>query len=134
MRRHIFVGAVMLVGLLAVSALASSGDRAAPAFQWAVVNLTEPTEIAGVFVMGPILITHDDTMGLGEPCTSIFKLDSTKGPQDEIVTFACIPVTRDVAEKFTITTKRDPMLGHLVLTEFQFAGDCEGHGVPIIAE
>jgi len=133
MWKRISLGVVM-VGLLGIVMLASSGDRPAPAFQSAIVTFTEPTEVAGVFVSGTVLITHDDTMSLTEPCTTIYRLDPVKGAQEELVTFACIPAERERAETFTLRTRRDPMTGCAQLLEFQFAGDTEAHGVPPRAE
>jgi hypothetical protein len=42
----------------------------------------------------------------------------------------CKPTRRDVVDKFTVTCRRAALTGPDVLTEFQFAGDKEAHGVP----
>ena len=133
MRKRILLSA-MMVGLLGAAVLATSGDRPASPFQSAIVTFNEPTEVAGVFVNGTVLITHDDTMSLTEPCTTIYRLDPVKGAQEELVSFACVPAERDRAETFTFRTRRDPMTGCAQLVEFQFAGDTEAHGVPYRAE
>ena len=61
----------------------------------------------------------------------MYLVEPTKGPAEEIASFHCIPTPRKVVHKFTITTRPNAALGFgCVLTEFQFAGDSEGHGVP----
>ena len=101
-------------------------------FLAAIIYLTEPTLIGSTIVEGPVVFTHDNLkMARGEPCTAVFLLEPMKGPAEEIATFHCIPIRRKVVPKFTITTQPNVALGFgCVLTEFQFAGDSEGHGVP----
>jgi hypothetical protein len=132
MRSRIFVGALALVGVLAAGSIATSGDGGGRARQSAMVYLTEPTLIGSILVEGPVLFTHDTAkMARGEPCTTVYLLESTKRAGEEIASFHCIPTPRKVAHKFTIRTRPNAVLGFgCVLTEFQFAGDSEGHGVP----
>lgn len=132
MRSRILVGTLFLVGVLAAGTVATSGDGSAPSRQSAIVYLTEPTLIGSMIVEGPVLFTHDNAkMARGEPCTAVYLLEPTKGPTEEIASFHCIPTPRKVVHKFTITTRPNAALGFgCVLTEFQFAGDSEGHGVP----
>jgi len=134
MRSRFFAGALMLVVVLGAGAVASSGGRVAPARQWAVVYLTEPTLVGSTIVQGPVLFTHDDTkMARGEPCTTVHLFEPSKGPVEEIAAFHCIPTSRSVVRKFTIRTRPNDELGlGCVLTEYQFAGDAEGHGVPTL--
>lgn len=133
MRSGIFVKALILVCVLAGGTVATSGDTVAPVRQWAIVYLTEPTLIGSTIVEGPVLFTHDAAkMTRGEPCTTVSLYEPDKGPLEEIASFHCIPTARKVAHKFTITTRPNEALGFgCVLTEYQFAGDSEGHGVPI---
>ena len=135
MRSRILAGAFLLVVVLAAGAVATSGDRVAPARQWAVVYLGEPTLVGSTIVQGPVLFTHDDTkMARGEPCTTVQLFEPATGPAEEIAAFHCIPTARRVVAKFTIRTRPNVELGFgCVLTEYQFAGDAEGHGVPIPA-
>ena len=132
MRSRILVGTLFLVGMLAAGTVATSGDGTAPSRQSATVYLTEPTLIGSIIVEGPVLFTHDNAkMTRGEPCTTVYLLEPTKGPTEEVASFHCIPTARQVVHKFTITTRPNAALGFgCVLTEFQFAGDSEGHGVP----
>ena len=130
MRARILVGAAVLVGLFGVSALATRGDNAGPARRWAIVNFTSPVQLDDQFLMGQYLFVHDDAkMARGEACTSIYRFDPKTGPKEEVIAFHCRPVTRDVCAIATFTVKdRGPEIP--VLTEYQFAGDTEGHGVP----
>ena len=132
MRTTAFVGTLFLIGLLGIGTVATNGDSSSPVRQSAIVKLTEPTQIASVLVEGVVLFTHDKAkMARGEPCTSVYLFDRATGPGDKIVSFHCIPTTRKVVHEFTITTRPNEALGFgCVLTEFQFAGDAEGHGVP----
>jgi hypothetical protein len=54
-------------------------------------------------------------------------------PLEEVVSFRCIPLERRVVPSFSIGVSSDPAPGIDVLNEYQFAGDSEGHGVPIAA-
>ena len=135
MRSRILAGAFLLVAVLAAGTAATSGDRVGQARQWAIVYLAEPTLVGTTIVQGPVLFTHDETkMARGEPCTTVHLLEPAKGPVEEIAAFHCIPTPRSVAGKFTIRTRPNDELGFgCVLTEYQFAGDAEGHGVPTSA-
>jgi hypothetical protein len=135
MRSRIFAGAFLFVVALAAGVVATSGDRVGPARQWAIVYLGEPTLVGSTIVQGPVLFTHDDTkMARGEPCTTVHLVEPAKGPLEEIAAFHCIPTPRRVTGKFTIRTRPNVELGFgCVLTEYQFAGDAEGHGVPMPA-
>jgi len=132
MRSRIIVGAVVVAAALSAGTVASSGDGVAPARQWAVTYLHQPTLIGNTIVEGPVLFEHDvDKMARGEPCTTIRLFDPETGPADVLVTFHCIPKARKVVPKFTVTTRPNVALGFgCILTEYQFAGDAEGHGVP----
>jgi hypothetical protein len=54
-------------------------------------------------------------------------------PLEEVVSFHCIPRERSVARTFSTTVVREPTSGIDTLTEYQFAGDSEVHGVPLVA-
>jgi hypothetical protein len=133
MRSQFFVGAFLVAAVLTVGAVATSGDGVTPVRQTAVVTLSEPTLIGATIVEGPVLFIHDaEKMARGEPCTTIRLFDPEKGPAEELVSFHCIPKARRVVSKFTMTTRPNTELGFgCVLVEYQFAGDAEGHGVPL---
>jgi hypothetical protein len=122
---------MLLFGSLAVGTLASAA-HVAPGKQWAIVNFRDPIAISGQYLMGQFIIVHDDArMARGEPCTSIYRFDSKKGPQEEVLSFMCRPAQRDACERTTFSTIYDQKMGVNTLTEYQFAGDTEGHGVPL---
>ena len=129
MRLRILTGAALLLGL---AASATSGDSRAPQRQWAVAYLSEPTFIGSTIVQGPVLFTHDEAkMARGEPCTTVQLFDPAMGPMTTIAAFHCVPMRRPVVRKFTVRTQPNVSLGFgCVLTEYQFAGDSEAHGVP----
>jgi hypothetical protein len=118
--------------VLAAGTIATSGDGVAPPRQWAITNFSEPVLVTDQILMGPYLIVHDDArMERGEPCTSFYRFDRDKGPQEEVVSFHCMPVERKIADRFTVTqSARFDNRGISRVTEYQFAGDCEGHGIP----
>lgn len=131
MRSRMLLTTSLLVVVLAAGAVATSGDGG-PTRRWAVVYLTEPTLIGSTIVQGPVLFTHDDArMARGEPCTAVHLFEPAGGPTEEIASFHCIPVSRNIVHKFTVRTRPNTEMGlGCVLTEYQFAGDNEGHGVP----
>lgn len=131
MRPRIISEAVLVVGVLAAATVAIGG---APSFglQQAVTYLAEPTLIGSTIVQGPVRFVHDDRrMSRGEPCTSVYLVEPGKGRGEEIASFHCSPRERKSVGKFTVRTRPNLELGlGCILTEYQFAGDTEGHGVP----
>jgi hypothetical protein len=76
------------------------------------------------------MFEHDDArMARGEPCTRVLRFLPGKGPAEELVAFHCKPRWGQAPDKFKAATDRLPD-GMRVLTEYQFAGDDEAHGVP----
>jgi hypothetical protein len=131
MRARHSAARLLLLGLVIAAALpvwaSGSGSR-----QWAITYLQEPTLIGSTIVQGPVVFVHDnEKMARGEPCTSIKLFDPARGAIEEIAAFHCIPTPRTVVSTFTIRTRPNVEIGYgCVLTEYQFAGDAEGHGVP----
>ena len=77
------------------------------------------------------MFEHDDArMARGEPCTRVLRFVPGHGPAEELVAFHCKPRWGQAPGKFTAATDRKPD-GLRVLTEYQFAGDEEAHGVPL---
>jgi hypothetical protein len=129
MKQRMFVGAVALLAGIAVGSMAKVS--AAPSLKWALVNLVDATSIAGTFVSGPVMFVHDDAkMARGEPCTGVYRFNPGKGPGEELVSFHCQPRWKKAPDKFISATAPTPS-GPRVLTEYQFAGDEEAHGVPL---
>ena len=131
MRSRIIVASLLLFGVLAAGTVATSGDNVAPSREWAIASFTEPVLVAGQFLMGQYLIVHDETkMAQGKPCTTIYRFDPAKGPQETVLSFHCVPTRRQAAGKLTLTQRLDATLGVPRVTEYQFAGDSEGHRIP----
>jgi hypothetical protein len=128
MRSRLIVGSLLILGALGFGAVRVA---TAPAVKWAAVNLQRTVVIAGSFVSGPVVFVHDDArMARGEPCTSVHRYIPGKGLGEELVAFHCKPRWGKAPKQFvqSTTIKAD---GPPVLTEYQFAGDEESHGVPI---
>ena len=133
MRSRVIGGSFVFMTSLTFG-IAATQTAARPALKWAAVNLKDTTVIAGAFVSGPVLFVHDeDRMARGEPCTTVHRFDSGKGVGEEIVAFHCKPRWTKAPRSFTTATApqvdRPP-----VMTEYQFAGDDEAHGVPTKAQ
>jgi hypothetical protein len=126
MRRNVFIGTVLIVGALAASTLG-----AIPTRRSAVVRFLKPTIIAGSFVIGTVVIEHDDEkMASGKPCTTVYHFDAdTNGRGEPIVSFMCIPRERPLATKFEATLQKSVSWPDR-LEEYQLVGESEGHGVP----
>ena len=132
MRSRIIVGSLLLLGVFAAATIATSGGGVAPPRQWGIATFTDPVMVTDQILMGPYLIVHDDAkMERGEACTSFYRFDPAKGPQEEILSFHCTPATRLPVDKLTLTkSERKTASGIARLTEYQFAGDCEAHAIP----
>ena len=129
MRSPIIVGSLVFIASVSFG-IAAKRTAADPALKWAAVNLKHTTVIAGAFVSGPVVFVHDDArMARGEPCTSVHRFDPAKGPGEELVGFHCKPRWTKAPGTFTTATTARPD-GPPVMTEYQFAGDEEAHGVP----
>jgi hypothetical protein len=119
----------LLIGMAAVAVLAA----AKPTKKSAVVTLATPTLVAGAVAYGTVVFEHDDDrMARGEPCTTVYEANpTTKERGRVIVEFMCSPRERPVASKFEAICARASIGGPDLLVEYQFAGDREGHGVPL---
>ncbi len=126
MRTKFLVGALMVIAVLAASALGAAPTRRA-----SVVRFLKPTIIAGAAVMGPVVFEHDDArMARGEACTKVFYYDArNKTAGDLIVEFHCTPKDRPAVSTFSATVIKSPA-GPDRLVEYQQEGETEGHGVP----
>ena len=127
------VVSVLLVGTLVPATFAMSGDRA-PSQQSAIVSFEHPTWVGSQMLIGTYVIVHDENkMTRGEPCTALYRVGMRTRPLEEAVSFHCIPRERKAVPSFTTTVISKPAFRidtFDTLTEFQFAGDREGHGVP----
>jgi hypothetical protein len=93
-----------------------------------------PTWVAGELLVGSYVIVHDEeSMAQNGPCTALYRMGTPTAPAEEVVAFRCIPHDRKAVSGFTTTVTSNQARGIDVfdtLTEFQFAGDLEAHGVP----
>ena len=142
MRSRIIFGALLVLGFLSPATFATSGGHVSPVRQWAIVNFDRTTEVSGALLnAGQYVVVHDaEKMARGEPCTTFYSFgESGNGAQEEAVSFHCIPRERDVTSTTALTLTTVPgntegctgwSYTNDKLTEFQFAADSEGHGVP----
>jgi hypothetical protein len=132
MRSRMIVGVFLLIALVGAGNLAARGNTTVGSDkQWSVVNFVDAVLVKGQFVMGPVLIVHDDAkMARGEACTTFYRFDPGRGPREELVSFHCTPrqaASVDTTRFATVTTDA----GCKRLVEYQIAGDPEAHGVPL---
>ena len=143
MRSKIIFGALVALGILSMATFATSGAGVSPVRQWAIVRFNRTTDVSGALLnAGEYLIVHDaERMARGDACTTFYSFgESGSGAQEEAVSFHCIPRQREVAGRTRLTLA--PVPGDTYgctyswgwtmdkLTEYQFAADSEGHGVP----
>jgi hypothetical protein len=143
MRSRIIFGVLLVLGILSPATFGTSGAHVSPVRQWAIVHFDRTTDVSGVLLnAGRYLIVHDaEKMARGDACTTFYSFgESGNGEQEEAVSFHCILREREVTSKTTLTTT--PVAGDTrgctygwsytndKLTEYQFAADSEGHGVP----
>jgi hypothetical protein len=97
--------------------------------QKATMTFTKPVVLQGVVLKGEYLFVHDDAaMTRGEACTRVYK-GNVEDPGKLVVAFHCVPLERPKADYFIARTNRvAPDVEEL--TEYQFKGDTEAHGVP----
>jgi hypothetical protein len=134
MESRTIVASVLFVGALMSTSFVTIDDGAAPHQQSAIVRFAHPTWVGSEMLIGTYVIVHDeDKMTRGEPCTTFYRVGTRARPLEEVVSFRCIPHERTVVHRFTTTVESNPALGIDALTEYQFAGDSEGHGVSIAA-
>jgi hypothetical protein len=130
MRTRIVIVGLFVIGLFSATGFSSNGLHTSTR-QWAVVKLSEPVALSGHILMGNYLVVHDDArMAKGEPCTSIYRFDPARGPKELEIEFMCQPHQRALCDKTTFSVRRDAALGINYVTEYQFAGDPEAHGIP----
>jgi hypothetical protein len=128
MRVRLVMGA-LFIAVLAVAAVAAV-EPSVGARQQGIAFFLVPTQVAGVVVQGKTLIVHDDQkMARGEPCTTIYGYHGKVAKP--LVSFMCKPEARPVARKMVVTCVHNNFTWNTdVMTEYQFAGEAEAHGVP----
>jgi hypothetical protein len=135
MRARSLAGVALLFVGLGSGTLAAGDTGRRPSRQCAIVYISEPTLIGSTIVQGPALFTHDaEKMARGEPCTTVRLFEPGTGPIEEIAAFHCLTRPGAATNRFTLTTRPNLTDGYgVVLTAYQFAGDWEIHGVPLMA-
>ena len=101
-----------------------------PVREYAEVMFHRPVQVDGKVLFGKHFIEHDnDRIPSGGPCTHIYAADDRRTP---VATFHCTHLIRPRTTQNTVTLRRDyNALGDgYILTEFQFAGSRDAHGVP----
>jgi hypothetical protein len=117
-----------VLGVFSVGLLANTATNK----HWSIVNFLDPVQVRDQLIMGPVLIVHDDVkMAQGEACTTFYRFDRKKGPQEALVSFHCQPLQRAVVEQTTFTLDSNGP-GCKRLLDYQIAGDSEAHGVPAL--
>jgi hypothetical protein len=131
MKSRIIVGSLLVFGLLSVGTIASRGAKVAGTRTWTLVNFVNPVTVQDAVIMGPVMIVHDDAkMAKGEPCTTFYRFDPSRGPREELASFHCKPVERAFTDTTILTLANGPDTSCKRLIEYQIAGDVEAHGVP----
>ena len=132
MKAYLLVLSLLVVGAMSVGTVASGAQGAAGPRTSAIVNFSDPVRVLDQLVMGPVLIVHDDQkMEQGEACTTFYRFDAARGPQEELISFHCTPVQRAVATTTRMTlSERDDAVGCRRLLEYQIAGESEAHAIP----
>ena len=116
----------LIVGSVSWESRASNTARK----QSAVTNFNRAVVLHGVTLKGEYLFVHDDAaMQRGESCTYVYE-GNAPIPRKLVVSFHCVPIQRAMAKNFILrSVETSP--GIIELQEYQFAGDSEGHAVPI---
>jgi hypothetical protein len=119
----------LVIALLAVAAV-TAVEPSAGTRQQGTAFFLSPTQIAGVMVQGKTLIVHDDDkMARGEPCTTVYLYHGKVAKP--LVSFMCKPEARPVTQKMIVKCVPNTLTWTTdVMTEYQFAGETEAHGVP----
>lgn len=126
---------VLFLALVAVAVLtgtpAAGSKTLAGKKQKGTVQFNDPVVLQGVTLKGAYLFVHDDAaMTRGEACTRVYKGDAEISSK-LIVAFHCVPTERAKSAYFVVRTNQVAP-GVIEVTEYQFKGDTEAHGVPLL--
>ena len=124
---------VLFLGLVAVAVLISTPAAGSKTLvgkkQKATVQFNDPVMLQGVTLKGEYLFVHDDTaMTRGEACTRVYK-GNAEISSKLVVAFHCVPLERAKSAYFAVRMNQVAP-GVTEVTEYQFKGDTEAHGVP----
>lgn len=124
---------VLFLALVAVAVLAFTPAAGSKTLvgekQKATTQFNHAVMLQGLILEGEYLFVHDDAaMTRGEACTRVYK-GNAEVSSKLLVTFHCVPVERAKSAYFVVRTNEiAPGVGEV--TEFQFKGETEAHGVP----
>jgi hypothetical protein len=120
------VAATVLIGTPAAGSKTVVGNK-----QKATVQFNDPVILQGVTLKGEYLFVHDDAgMTRGEPCTRVYK-GNAEISSKLIAEFHCVRIERAKADYFAVRMNQVAP-GVTQVTEYQFKGDTEAHGVPTL--
>lgn len=118
------VGGAVLISTPAAGSKTLVGKK-----QKATIQFNQPVIMQGVTLKGEYLFLHDDSaMTRGEACTRVYK-GNAEMPSKLILAFHCVPMNRAKSDYFIVRTNQVAP-GVNEVSEYQFKGDTEAHGVP----
>lgn len=128
----IFALFLALVGVAVLMSTPAAGSKTLVGTkQKATMQFNDAVILQGVTLKGEYLFLHDDSaMTRGEACTRVYKGDA-EIPSKLIVAFHCVPLERAKSAHFVVRMKQVAP-GVTEMTEYQFKGDTEAHGVPTL--
>lgn len=123
---------LMLIAVALVAGTSPAGSKTvAGKKQKATIQFNEPTLLQGVTLKGEYLFVHDDdAMARGEACTRVYK-GGGEIASKLVVAFHCVPIERAKSAFFIVRTNQLAP-GVSEVSEYQFKGETEGHGVPAL--
>lgn len=126
---------VLFLTLFAVAVLISTPAAGSKTLvskkQKGTIQFNNPVILQGVTLKGEYLFLHDDSaMTRGEACTRVYK-GTAENPSKLIVAFHCVPVERMKSDHFIVRTNQVAP-GVEEVSEYQFKGETEAHGVPTL--
>ena len=120
------VAATVLIGTPAAGSKTVVGNK-----QKATVQFNDPVILQGVMLKGEYLFVHDDAaMTRGEACTRVYK-GNAEISNKLIAAFHCVRIERAKSDYFAVRMNQVAP-GVTQVTEYQFKGDTEAHGVPTL--
>jgi hypothetical protein len=125
----LFVALLCAMALSNNSSTSVAGVASSKQKERAVTNFDQPVRLLGVVLKGEYLFVHDSAaMMRGEACTFVYK-GVVETPDNLVISFHCIPQSRNKVASFTVRTKQvSPGISEV--REIQFAGSTEAHLVP----
>lgn len=126
-----FVLFLMLIAVAVVAGTSSAGSKTlADKKQKATIQFNDPVLLQGVSLKGEYMFVHDDAaMARGEACTRVYK-GGGEVASKLVVAFHCVPIQRAKSASFMVRMNQTAP-GVTEISEYQFKGDTEAHGVPV---